>query len=123
MHAGTKCLLLFLLNWLDAQLTIIWVRAELATEGNGLMSRLLEAGNVPFLATKLLVGASVAYVLYRFAHLPLARHGLTFVLGLYVCLMFVHAATGLSAAGAPVPDALAYIVRLSNDLSLAIFRA
>jgi hypothetical protein len=37
--------------------------------------------------------------------------------------MFVHAATGLSAAGAPVPDALAYIVRLSNDLSLAIFRA
>jgi hypothetical protein len=123
MSTGTKSLLLFLLNWLDAQLTIIWVRADLATEGNGLMGRLLEAGNMPFLFTKLCVGASVAYVLYRFAHVPLARRGLTFVLGLYVCLMFVHAATGLSAVGAPVPEALAYIMRLSDDLSFALFRA
>ncbi|HEV7903066.1 MAG TPA: DUF5658 family protein, partial [Pyrinomonadaceae bacterium] len=67
MSALTKCLLLFLLSWLDAQLTIIWVRNGLATEGNGLMAHLLNEGNAPFLATKLLIGAGVAFILYRYA--------------------------------------------------------
>lgn len=120
MSALTKSLLLFLLNWLDAQLTIIWVRTGLATEGNGLMGRLLDTGDLPFLLTKLAVGALVAYVLYRWAHLPVARHGMKFVLALYLGLMFVHAATGFSAFG-NVPDALAYLVNLSNNLSLALF--
>ena len=118
MSAWMKSLLLFLLNWLDAQLTILWVRAGLATEGNGLMGHLLEAGNVPFLVTKLLVGAGVAYVLYRWAHLPIARRGMSIVLGLYISLMFVHAATGLSAYGWPTPDMLA---RLSDNVSLILF--
>lgn len=122
MSALTKCLLLFLLNWLDAQLTIIWVRNGLATEGNGLMAHLLDAGNVPFLATKLIVGASVAFVLYRWSHLALARRGLTFVLGLYFALMFVHAATGVSALGHPKTDAaIAYLVSLPDALLAALF--
>src|SRR3712207_7389179 len=54
--AFSKSLLLFLLNWLDAQLTILWVRGGHATEGNGLMAYLLDLGNAPFLCTKLLVG-------------------------------------------------------------------
>jgi hypothetical protein len=120
MNALTKSLLLFLLNWLDAQLTIVWVRTGLATEGNGLMGRLLATGDLPFLLTKLAVGALVAYVLYRWAHLPVARRGMKLVLALYLCLMFVHAATGLSAFG-DAPDALAYLVNLSNNLSLALF--
>ncbi len=120
MSAWTKCLLLFLLNWLDGQLTIIWVRGGLATEGNGLMGRLLEAGNGPFLLTKILVGAGVAYVLYRWAHLPIAQRGLKFVLALYTGLMFVHAATGLSACNTN-PDALAYLTHLSHNLSLLLF--
>ncbi|HEV2799860.1 MAG TPA: DUF5658 family protein [Pyrinomonadaceae bacterium] len=122
MSALTKCLLLFLLNWLDAQLTIIWVRNGLATEGNGLMAYLLDAGNAPFLGAKLIVGAFVAYVLYRFSHLALARRGLTFVLGLYLALMFVHAATGISALGWPRTDAaIAYLVSLPDALLTALF--
>ena len=122
MSALTKCLLLFLLNWLDAQLTIIWVRNELATEGNGLMAYLLDAGNTPFLATKLFVGAGVAYVLYRWSHLALARRGLSLVLGLYCALMFVHAATGISALDHPQTDAaIAYLVRLPDALITALF--
>jgi hypothetical protein len=35
----SKSILLFTLNWLDAQLTLVWVRTNLATEGNGLMAR------------------------------------------------------------------------------------
>ena len=117
MSALTKCLLLFLLNWLDAQLTIFWVRNNLATEGNALMAYLLDAGNAPFLATKLLVGASVAYVLYRWSHLMVARGGLRLVLGLYLALMFVHAATGVSALGWPQTDAvIAYLAGLPDAL-------
>ncbi|HKP73306.1 MAG TPA: DUF5658 family protein [Pyrinomonadaceae bacterium] len=118
----TKALLLFLLNWLDAQLTILWVRAGFATEGNGLMARLLDAGNTPFLSVKLLVGALVAYTLYRWSHVALARRGMRLVLSLYLALMFVHAATGLSALGWPATDAaIAYLIRLPGSLLSILF--
>ena len=96
MSALTKCLLLFLLNWLDAQLTVVWVRGGHATEGNGLMAHLLDLGDAPFIFTKLAVGAFAAYVLYRCSRYRLAQRGMTVVLGLYLGLMFVHAATGMS---------------------------
>jgi len=122
MSALTKCLLLFLLNWLDAQLTILWVRNGLATEGNGLMAYLLDAGNAPFLLTKIVVGAGVAFVLYRWSHLALARRGLQFALSLYCALMFVHAATGVSALGHPRTDAaLAYVAGLPGNLLATLF--
>lgn len=106
MSVFYKSLLLFVLNWLDAQLTIVWVRGGMATEGNGLMAYLLDMGNAPFLSTKLAVGALVAFTLYRFSHLTLARKGLHFTLGLYLALMLIHAATGASALGWQPPDAL-----------------
>src|SRR3712207_8455716 len=104
MSVWAKCLLLFALNWMDAQLTLVWVRGGWATEGNGLMAYLLELGDAPFLLTKLAVGAGVACVLYRFSHVRLARRGLKLVLCLYVALMFVHTATGLSALGWAAPE-------------------
>ncbi|HEX8161516.1 MAG TPA: DUF5658 family protein [Pyrinomonadaceae bacterium] len=117
MSALTKSLLLFALNLLDAQLTIIWVRSGVATEGNGLMARVLEAGNAPFFLTKLVVGASVAYLLYRFSALPLARRGMRLVLGLYLALMLVHAATGVAALGQIGSGALVlYVARLPQTL-------
>ena len=95
----SKSCLLFALNWLDAQLTLVWIQLNVATEGNALMARVLDHGELWFLGAKLLVGAFAAYVLYRCAHLPIARHGLTIVLGIYVLLMLVHAATGAVALG------------------------
>ena len=116
--ASTKSLLLFALNWADAQLTILWVRAGHATEGNGLMARLLEAGDAQFLLTKLAVGALAAYVFYRFSSVPLARRGLKLALGLYLCLMLVHAATWLTALGVVEPEsALALLARLPETIS------
>ena len=112
MSALPKSLLLFFLNWLDAQLTILWVRGGVATEGNSLMAYLLDRGDAPFLSTKLLVGALVAYTLYRFSHVALARRGLQFVLALYLALMGVHAATGASALGWHPPETLAAVFRL-----------
>ena len=106
MSALSKSILLFILNWLDAQLTILWVGMGIATEGNGLMARLMEAGDAPFLLTKLAVGALVACALYRFSHVALARRGMRLVLGIYLALMCVHAAAGVSALGWHPPETL-----------------
>src|SRR5205085_10641372 len=107
---------LFALNWLDAQLTIMWVRGGVATEGNGLMAYLLNHGNAPFLLAKLLVGGLVAYTFCRFSHVSLARRGLHFALCLYLTLMLVHAATGASAFGWQPPEALASLLHIPDRL-------
>ena len=111
----SKSCLLFVLNFLDAQLTLVWIRLNVASEGNALMAHMLSYGEWTFLGIKLAVGGFAAYVLYRCAHLPLAKHGLTAVLGLYAILMLVHAATGCVALGWHAPlNALAYLVTLPN---------
>jgi hypothetical protein len=119
----SKSLLLFSLNWLDAQLTLLWIHLNVATEGNALMARLLEHGGLTFLGLKLAIGAIAAYILYRFAHLPLAKHGLTVVLGIYLTLMLVHVATACAALGwdAPIMILAGYLENLPNTfLSLFI---
>lgn len=112
MSALAKSLLLFALNWIDAQLTLVWVRTDIASEGNGLMNQLLQLGDAPFLLVKLAIGAFAAYVLYRCAHLTLARRGMQLVLGIYFALMFAHAATGMSALGWSTP--LAFVTYLCS---------
>ena len=110
MDTISKSLLLFGLNWLDAQLTLLWIRLNVATEGNALMARVLEHGEISFLGIKLAIGAFAAYMLYRCAHLPIAKRGLSVVLGIYVALMFVHAATGCVALGWHAPlNVLTYL--------------
>jgi uncharacterized protein DUF5658 len=106
MSALYKSILLFTLNWLDAQLTLVWVRTNLATEGNALMARLLNFGDNPFLFAKLAIGAFAAYVLYRCSHLTLAQRGMQLVLGIYFAIMFVHAATAFSALGWHGPETM-----------------
>ena len=121
MSALAKSLLLFALNWIDAQLTLLWVRTNVASEGNGLMDQLLKAGDAPFLAVKLALGAFAAYVLYRCAHLPMARRGMQLVLGIYLVLMFVHVATGISAIGWSTPLALVTYVTQVPRAILTLF--
>ena len=116
MGTLSKSLLLFGLNWLDAQLTIIWVRLNVATEGNTLMAGLLDHSELSFLVFKLAIGGFAAYVLYRCSHLPLARRGLTAALAVYIALMVVHAATGCYALGWQEPvQVLAYVASLPGN--------
>ena len=103
MGALSKAILLFALNWLDAQLTILWVRLNVATEGNAFMAHLLNHSEGSFLSVKLLIGGLAAYTLYRFAEVRVARRGMKLVLGIYLVLMFVHVATGFSALGWHAP--------------------
>ncbi|HET6978200.1 MAG TPA: DUF5658 family protein [Pyrinomonadaceae bacterium] len=115
MGTLTKSCLLFALNAIDAQLTLLWIRLNVASEGNALMARVLEHGEITFLVAKIAIGAFAAYILYRCAHLPVARHGLTAVLGIYVFLMLIHAATGCVALGWQAPIYfLAYFENLPN---------
>jgi len=113
----SKSCLLFVLNLLDAQLTLVWIRLNVATEGNALMAHILNYGEWSFLAIKLAVGAFAALVLYRCAHLPLAKHGLNVALSIYVLLMVVHGATGCVALGWSTPmTVLAYFESLPKTL-------
>jgi len=121
MGALAKSITLFLLNWLDAQLTLFWVRSDLATEGNGLMAQLLHMGDAPFMLTKLAIGAFAAYVLYRCAHLTIAQRGMKVVLSVYAALMLVHLATGVSALGWSEPLAMVTMVSNLPSTFLAIF--
>lgn len=117
MGALYKSLLLFAMNWLDAQLTLVWVRTNVATEGNRLMAGLLEHGDNYFLSVKLLIGAFAAYVLYRCSHIPIARKGMILVLGIYSLLMIVHLATGLSALGYETPElAISFLADLPRQV-------
>jgi hypothetical protein len=91
--------LLFGLNLLDALLTLVWVRSGVATEGNHLMARLLEIGDLSFLAVKVAIGLVTVVVLLRWSDLKLARYGLAVALAVYISLMGIHVFTGLSAVG------------------------
>lgn len=113
MEPLTKALLLFAMNWLDAQLTLLWIRLDVATEGNRLMAAVLNHGENSFLLTKLLIGALAGYTLYRFSQFPIARRGMKLALGIYAVLMVVHMATGFSALGWTAPaTALSYVSAL-----------
>jgi hypothetical protein len=117
----SKSCLLFVLNLLDAQLTLVWIRLNVASEGNALMAHVLDYGEWSFLGAKLAVGAFAAVVLYRCGHLPLAKHGLNVALSIYVILMVVHAATGCVALGWNAPmTLLAYFESLPKTL-LSLF--
>ena len=72
---------------------------DVATEGNSIMARVLEHGELSFIGVKIAIGLFAALVLYRASNYPIARHGLTLALSVYVCLMLIHAATGCVALG------------------------
>ena len=76
------------------------------------MAQLLRIGDAPFILTKLAIGAFAAYVLYRCAHLTVARRGMKLVLTVYGAIMLAHLATGLSALGYSKP--LVMVTFVSN---------
>src|SRR5215203_4926114 len=116
-----QTVLLFALNFFDAVLTIYWVRNGFATEGNQLMARLLDIGDLPFLAVKIAVGAVAAVVLWRWKNLRLARYGLALALCVYIGLMGVHFFTGLSAFGLITDSSLQDFSSLANTIFAFIF--
>jgi len=91
--------LLFLLNLIDALVTLGWVRTGMASEGNGLMATLLDAGNGQFLIAKLGMGCLTCAVLLYGAEYKMAKVGVSIALVVYTCVMGLHVGTGLAAYG------------------------
>lgn len=99
MKISGLTIVLFLLNFFDALLTVYWVRNGYASEGNVIMASLLEMGNTPFLTAKLAIGVVTAIVLLRWKNLRIAQYGLAIALTVYTGVMAIHFLTGLSAFG------------------------
>jgi hypothetical protein len=83
-------LLLFLLNMLDAYLTIVWLDQGLAEEANPLMLSVIEGGESDFLLIKMVVGAFAATVFFFARQRRLARMGLRVSLILYLIVTTMH---------------------------------
>ena len=120
MHLLNQIVLLFGLNLLDALLTIVWVRNGVAAEGNRLMAELLDIGNFPFLAFKLLIGSLAALVLFKYANRKLTRYCLGAALVIYGALMGIHFITGLAAVGYFPEILISRAYSLVQDISLAL---
>jgi uncharacterized protein DUF5658 len=121
MQLFRESFLLFALNVFDAILTLIWVRMGVATEGNHLMANILALNDDTFLAVKIMIGLTAAVVLYICADRPLARHGLTAALSVYIGLFGIHVITGLMVFGY-VPASFVYdLGQWSNSLFATIF--
>ena len=121
MSVLAKCVLLFTLNWLDAQLTLVWIRAGLATEGNWLMAQLLDRSDMLFLGAKIGIGIFAAGMFYRFAHLRTAQRGVKLALAVYACVMLIHLATGATALGWSEPEHFVSIALNAPVTLLALF--
>ena len=112
--------LLFMLNLIDGLLTVIWVRAGVATEANNLMGNLLDIGDLPFLAVKIAMGAFTAIVLYCGGSRPLAKYGMAIALAIYISLMGIHIVTGLTVMGYISTSELHEWIKLPGDICALI---
>lgn len=99
MNLSRSICLLFVLNLIDALITIMWVRNGWATEGNFLMATVLDIGELPFLAIKLGMGAVTVTVLYFGSQYRLARIGATTALVAYFGAIASHILTGFAVYG------------------------
>ncbi|HEX6127285.1 MAG TPA: DUF5658 family protein [Pyrinomonadaceae bacterium] len=99
MNHTRAVFLLFLLNLVDALVTLIWVTSDLAPEANHLMAALLDWGVFPFLLVKVGMGAFTAAVLLYGSEYKLARVGVTVALVTYIGVMGSHVLTGLAVFG------------------------
>jgi hypothetical protein len=96
MHLAVS---LFLLNFLDAGLTLFWIRNGMAEEANRIMQFFLDGGEGPFIVFKISMGLFAAICFYKWSHLRAAQLGVRLALGVYVVIMAIHALVGLTASG------------------------
>ena len=99
MSFAGSVFLLFALNFVDAVITIVWIRNGWATEGNLLMASLLDQGDMPFLAVKLGMGLFTAAVLLYGSQYRLAQIGTRIGLVAYSLVMVSHVLTGFAVLG------------------------
>jgi hypothetical protein len=63
------------------------------------MAKFLDAGDMTFLVAKLAIGMFSATIFVIGSEKPLAKYGLSLALAVYMGLIGIHLATGISAMG------------------------
>lgn len=84
------------------------------------MAKLLEIGDLWFLAVKLAIGAITVGVLLKWSNSRFAEYGVAVALAVYIGLMGIHIFTGLAALGVISASTVEQVNHLT-DLALAAF--
>jgi len=82
--------ILFLLNALDAALTLVWISTGASTEANPLMAWLLAHGAVPFIVVKLALGFVACLSLYACRHTTAAYKVTQWGIAAYALVIAMH---------------------------------
>jgi hypothetical protein len=120
MRLLRRTTLLFGLNLLDALLTLVWVRNGIASEGNQLMAKLLEIGDLWFLGAKVAIGAITVGVLLKWGNSKIAEYGVAVALAVYIGLMGIHILTGMAAFGLISASTAEHVTHLTEVAFAAI---
>lgn len=97
-HRDAVCIL-FVLNFIDALITIVWVRTGIASEANTLMAALLDNGVQWFLLVKIGMGVITCLTLLYGSQYKLAKIGVAVALIAYAGAIGSHVLTGMVAFG------------------------
>jgi hypothetical protein len=81
---------LVVMNLIDGLMTLVWVQAGVASEGNPLMDRMMAHGPVGFMLIKLSLVSLGVLLLWRLRHRRAAAAGLVGAAAIYSSILVVH---------------------------------
>lgn len=87
---GMLLVLLFILNCLDAFLTLYWVSHNYALEINPIMSDWLLIGDKPFLFVKIFIVLTACFCLWKTKKNKLAHLLVFLIISVHVCVLLIH---------------------------------
>ena len=81
--------LLFVLNYVDALFTLVWVGLGVASEANPLMETLVH-DPILFVAVKVAIVSLGCYLLHRYSHKRFAQWAIRIGFASYMCILGIH---------------------------------
>lgn len=86
---STYIALLFVLNYVDALFTLVWVRLGIATEANPLMETLIH-DPLLFVTVKVSIVSFGCYLLHRYSHKRAAHWAIRIGFATYALILGIH---------------------------------
>jgi hypothetical protein len=80
----------FVMSWIDAVLTLLWIKLSMAEELNPLLERFLEIGPLYFILSKLGLTSLGCLVLYLYREKQIAQRAATGLFVFYAGLLIYH---------------------------------
>ena len=98
--------LIFVLSFLDAIFTVVWLDSGLATEANPLLKQIVDSGNFAFVASKVFMTLIGCYILYKVKDKSkTARFAIVSLFLMYTLLILYHIFGALASIDSSyIPD-------------------